>query len=65
MLTFQLVTILIGHNDFCHLSCSRNASFSQVRPDDIVDNIKNALDFLQDELPYTFVNLVQPLGTCN
>lgn len=58
---WKLVTILIGSNDICQLPCVND---TLGEPDIWIRNISNALDYLQDNLPRTFVNLVQ-LGDIN
>ena len=50
---WKLVTIFIGVNDLCQRSCNGS------NPGLWVTNVANALDHLQDNLPRTFVNLVQ------
>ncbi len=44
----------MGQNDICRLSCKENATEA------FVSNVREALDYLQENLPSTLVNLVQP-----
>ena len=53
---WKLLTIFIGYNDLCKYSCHSHSSFVNSS----VDNIRAALDYLQEHLPRTFVNLVSP-----
>ena len=53
---WKLVTIFIGSNDVC-LFCTNDSLSGD--PDVWTQNVADALDYLQDNLPRTFVNLVQ------
>ena len=53
---WKLVTVLVGGNDLCEFSCTES-SFGD--PDTWVANVTSLLDYLQQELPRTLVNLVQ------
>ena len=53
--SFQLITIVVGHNDICQLSCKNNSS-----PSEFVSNVRNALDYLHENLSSALINLVQP-----
>lgn len=53
---WKLVTIHIGANDVCDLPCLNG---SESGPQDWAQNVVSGLDFLRDNLPRTFVNLVQ------
>ncbi len=67
---FQLVTILIGQNDLCKLSCIHNGTFGPYhsgnvrpqKPKEFAGNIKKALKVLMKSLPKTLVSLVLPPG---
>lgn len=52
---WKLVTIFMGYNDVCDFACVNN---SLELVDDWVDNIDQALEYLRDNLPRTFVNLM-------
>ncbi|KAJ9576076.1 hypothetical protein L9F63_007041, partial [Diploptera punctata] len=56
---WKLITILMGHNDFCSDMCYRNW---KALPNETRDNLKAALDYLHDNMPRTVVNLVPPLN---
>ena len=62
----QLITILIGQNDLCLLTCNRNSS--QVHGVQTAEmfaaNVRRALDRLAKDVPKSFVNLVLPAGRC-
>ena len=54
----QMVTIMIGANDFCsHMCYLKNFSFT---PQLHKDSLIKALDYLRDNMPRTIVNLVPP-----
>ena len=53
---WKVVTLLAGVNDLCQLPCIDSP---MGYPDAWVGNIKEALDYMQEELPKTLVNLVQ------
>ena len=53
---WKLISVLIGSNDVCQLPCTND---SLGEPDIWIQNITTALDYLKDNLPRTFVNLVQ------
>ena len=54
----QMVTIMIGANDFCsHMCYLKNFSYT---PQLHMDNLMKALDYLRDNMPRTIVNLVPP-----
>ena len=55
---WKLVTIYIGSNDLC-LSICQNDPRSE--PEAFLQSITDTLDYLRDNLPRTFVNLVQLL----
>ncbi len=52
---WKLVTLLIGGNDLCQYCTEGEAG----DPDEYVGGIRSVLDYLQDKLPRTLVNLVQ------
>jgi GDSL-like Lipase/Acylhydrolase. len=54
----QMVTIMIGANDFCsHMCYLKNFSFTpQLQKDSLI----KALDYLRDNMPRTVINLVPP-----
>ena len=53
---WKLITIYIGTNDICTLSCQ----YSDVQGAEYwINNITQALNYLRNNLPRTFVNLVQ------
>jgi lysophospholipase L1-like esterase len=55
----QLVTVLVGHNDFCSELCYVNRTM-------ITENVKAqleaALNYLQTNMPRVLINLLLPLG---
>ena len=54
----QMVTIMIGANDFCsHMCYLKNFSFT---PQLHEDSLIKALDYLRDNMPRTVINLVPP-----
>ena len=53
---WKLITIFIGYNDLCQYSCHSNSQAVI----NSVHNIQVALDYLQHNLPRTFINLVPP-----
>ena len=53
---WKLVTVFIGNNDVCDFSCL-TGSLNLVQ--EWVDNIDQSLVYLRDNLPRTFVNLMQ------
>lgn len=53
---WKMVTVFIGYNDICYRGCS-NGSLELV--EGWIDNVDQALVYLKDSLPRTFVNLVQ------
>ena len=54
----QMVTIMIGANDFCsHVCYLKNISLT---PQLHKDSLIKALDYLRDNMPRTIVNLVPP-----
>lgn len=53
---WKLITILVGYNDLCQHSCHNNSQAII----NSVQHIQVALDYLQQNLPRTFVNLVPP-----
>ena len=53
---WKVVTVFIGYNDVCYRGCS-NGSLELV--EGWIDNIDQALVYLKNNLPRTFVNLVQ------
>ena len=58
LMSAQMVTIMIGANDFCsHLCYLKNFSFA---PQLHKDSLTKALDYLRDNMPRTIVNLVPP-----
>ncbi|KAF7690291.1 phospholipase B1, membrane-associated-like [Silurus meridionalis] len=54
---WKVITMFIGGNDFCD-SCQKPMYFS---PENFVNRIKVALDFLHSEVPRAIVNLVEPI----
>ncbi len=52
---WKLVTLFIGGNDLC-LMCQKPDYFS---PENYVNNLREALDYLHANLPRAFVNMVQ------
>nr|XP_012643769.1 phospholipase B1, membrane-associated isoform X1 [Microcebus murinus] len=52
---WKLVTLFIGANDLCHYCKSLEAQAAQ----EYVQHIQQALDILYEELPRTFVNVVE------
>jgi lysophospholipase L1-like esterase len=57
-LVAQMVTIMIGANDFCSHTCYLK-NFS-IMPQLHKENLIKALDYLKDKMPRTIVNLVPP-----
>ena len=53
---WKLITIYVGTGDICSLSCQYDDEFGA---NYWVNNITSALNYLKDNLPRTFVNLVQ------
>lgn len=53
---WKLISVFVGSNDICQLPCTND---SLGEPDNWIQNITTALDYLKDNLPRTFVNLVQ------
>lgn len=66
-ISLQLITILIGQNDLCLLTCNQNSS--QVHGVQTAKmfaaNVRRALDRLAKDVPKSFVNLVLPAGRCD
>ena len=56
---WKLVTILIGYNDICSVCMDFSSQDIDGAPDQFSSNVMVALDYLRDNLPSTFVNLVQ------
>ncbi len=50
---WKMVTLFVGGNDLCRF-CNDPAFYA---PNNYVSNIREALDFLQENSPRTFVNL--------
>ena len=61
---FQLITISIGQNDLCLLTCNRNSSqIHGIQTADIfAKNLQRALDKLVKDVPRAYVNLILPQG---
>jgi phospholipase B1 len=55
---WKLVTLFIGGNDLC-LMCEKPDYFS---PENYVKNVRDALDYLHENLPRAFVNVVQVIN---
>lgn len=55
----QLVTMFFGANDLCSGQCYDH---SGTTPESHAFKLRLALDYLQDHLPRTMVNLVPVLG---
>jgi len=57
--TLQVLTVLVGHNDFCSEVCYFNRIM-------ITENIKTRLEaafnYLQDNMPRVLINLLLPLS---
>lgn len=58
---WKLVTLFIGGNDLCQF-CKNKTLHS---PQSYIDDIRDALDLMQNELPRTLVNLVNPLNVAD
>ena len=66
----QLVTVLIGQNDLCKLSCIHDGTLAQFdggnnrpqTPEEFANNVKKGLDTLMKGLPKTLVALMLPPG---
>ena len=52
---WKVVTVFIGYNDVCDYSCTNN---SLELLNQWIDNIDQALMFMRDNIPLTFVNLM-------
>jgi hypothetical protein len=59
LLMLQLVTILVGHNDFCSEICYVNRA---TVTGNIRAQLEAALNYLQDNMPRVLINLLLPLG---
>lgn len=55
---FQLVTLMIGANDFCVDICYLPPNKIKQSPETHRRDLMKALDYLQENLPRTLVNLV-------
>lgn len=53
---WKLITVLIGYNDVCVFSCD-NSSMELL--DEWIANFDESLILMRDNLPHTFVNLIQ------
>lgn len=57
---WKMVTVFFGANDLCSAQCfDRN----EASPRNHAKKLMVALDYLQENLPRTFVNLIPVLGT--
>lgn len=56
---WKMVTIFFGANDICSAQCYNTAAASA---NSHGTNLAKALDYLQENLPRTFVNLIPVLG---
>ncbi|XP_059501170.1 phospholipase B1, membrane-associated isoform X2 [Stegostoma tigrinum] len=55
---WKIITLFIGGNDLCEF-CKDPSKYS---PENFINNIRNALDMLHNEVPRAFVNLVTVLN---
>lgn len=58
LVCFQLITLMIGDNDFCSDICYRSDLRAVLR--DHREDLMEALRILRDNLPRTIVNLIPP-----
>lgn len=58
---WKMVTVFFGQNDICSAQCFGPA---EATPKKHALKLMRALDYLHDNLPRTFVNLIPVLGTC-
>ena len=59
---WKFLTISIGINDLCSKSCLRKNGDQPLATSEFVRNVVQALEYLQEELPHTYVNLILPPG---
>lgn len=52
---WKMVTVLVGYNDLCMFSCESGRGRPNVYRQDLI----NAFDYMQENMPRTFVNLIQ------
>lgn len=58
---WKMITMFFGANDLCSAQCfDRN----EASPRNHAKKLMVALDYMQDNLPRTFVNLIPVLGRC-
>lgn len=56
---WKMVTVFFGANDLCSAQCYDKVAAA---PSSHVAKLRRALDYLEDHLPRTFVNLIPVLG---
>jgi lysophospholipase L1-like esterase len=54
-----MVTVLMGHNDFCSDMCYRDWT---ILPEKTRMDLETVLSYLQENMPRALINLVPPLG---
>lgn len=59
---WKMITIFFGANDICSGQCYNKEAAS---PSSHAEKLARALDYLQEKLPRTFVNLIPVLGECS
>ena len=65
-----MVTVLVGQNDLCKLTCIHNGTLAQFdggnnraqTPGEFAKNVKKGLDILMEGLPKSLVALILPPG---
>ena len=64
----QLITIMVGQNDLCRLTCKTNSSGNKRKSSGIQSakkfarNVKRAVDKLYKNVPKAVVNIILPPG---
>ncbi|XP_033611745.1 phospholipase B1, membrane-associated [Cryptotermes secundus] len=59
---WKIVTVLMGHNDFCSDMCYRDWT---ILPEKTRTELEIALSYLQENMPRALINLVPPLDVTN
>ena len=58
----KLITIVIGQNDLCRLTCRRNDSTHIQTAKTFARNVKKAVDILYNQVPKALISIVLPPG---
>jgi phospholipase B1, membrane-associated len=56
---WKMITIFFGANDICSLECFNKTAGSAAG---YMNSLMKALDYLQDAMPRTFINLIPVIG---